>query len=46
MIGKHTDILIESEIVRADARDLRDTRGRDKEKEKEKDARESTQFPP
>jgi flagellar protein FliO/FliZ len=39
MIGKHTDILVESEIVRADARDIRETRGR------EKDAREPTQLP-
>jgi flagellar protein FliO/FliZ len=40
MIGKHSDVLIESEIVRADARDIRETRGR------EKDSREPTQMPP
>jgi len=31
MIGGPNDILIESQIVRAEARDLRETRGRDKE---------------
>lgn len=40
LIGKHTDILIESEIVRADARDLREPRGRDKE------FKEPAQLPP
>ncbi len=39
LIGKHTDVLIESEIVRADARDLREPRGRDKE------LKEPTQLP-
>ena len=39
MIGNHTDILIESEIVRADVRELREGRGRDKE------AKEAAQAP-
>lgn len=50
MIGGPNDMLIESEIVRAEARDLRETRGRDREaRDKEirdREFREPPQMPP
>jgi flagellar protein FliO/FliZ len=50
MIGGPNDVLIESEIVRAEARDLRETRGRDKDgRDKEirdREFKEPPQMPP
>ncbi len=50
MIGGPNDMLIELEIVRAEARDLRETRGRDKEARdkdiRDRDFREPPQMPP
>lgn len=45
MIGGPNDVLIESEIVRAEARDLREPRGRDKEG-RDKELKEPPQMPP
>ncbi len=50
MIGGPNDVLIESEIVRAEARDLREPRGRDKEGRdkdiRDKEFKEPPQMPP